>query len=290
MKPGEHSRTAEAAAAARAWHMHATEHPVFEDPWALSLLSPGYRRRVTSPILRRLQTMVMGSLAPMAIGQVVLRSRYTEDALADAVGDGVEQYVVLGAGLDTFALRRPESMETLRVFEVDHPDTQAFKRARLEALGVAVPDGLEFAPVDFAREGVGAGLARTSYRGDRRSFFSWLGTVPYLASDAIVSTLRALTELSPVGSELVFDFAGSIEDLPRGERRALDRLQRFATRRGEPFQTWGAPEPFLAKVCALGYERVELLDPKAQERRYLADGRLGLRSLPAAYLVRLRRV
>ncbi len=290
MKPGTHSRTAEAAAAARAWHHHSTEHPVFEDPHALSLLSPGYRRRVTNPILRRLQTLLMGRLVPMAVGQVVLRSRYTEDALDEAVAGGTGQYVVLGAGLDTFALRRRESMGALRVFEVDHPDTQAFKRSRLEALGVALPEGLEFAPVDFAREGVSEGLARTSYRPDRRSFFSWLGTVPYLGAEAIESTLRALGELSPVGSELVFDFAGSIEDLPRDERRALDRLQRFATRRGEPFQTWGPPEPFLEKVCALGYERVELLDPAEQERRYLDEGRLGLRSLPAAYLVRLRRV
>ena len=290
MKRGVHSRTAEAAAGARAWHMQTQGDHVFEDSWALEMLSPGYRRRVTSPLLRRLQTFLLGDLVAMAIGQVVLRSRYTEDALHDAVQQGTEQYVVLGAGLDTFALRRPESMADLRIYEVDHPDTQAFKRTKLEQLGVDPSGHLEFAPVDFEREGVGEGLARTSYRADRRCFVSWLGTVPYLARDGIFATLRALVEHSPPGSEVVFDFAGSIEDLPRHERKMLDRLQRFATRRGEPLRTWGDPEPFLADACALGYERVELLDPREQERRYLRGGSLGLRTLPAAHLVRLRRV
>ncbi len=111
---------------------------IFDDPFAIDLLSPRMRRLVTNPLLRGLQRLLLGALAPMLEEQVCSRSRFAEDALEQAMVAGATQFVLLSAGLDSFALRRPDLMARLQVFEVDHPDTQRFKRARLEDLGTAL--------------------------------------------------------------------------------------------------------------------------------------------------------
>ena len=290
MKTDQHSRTAESAAVARALHMQGPAPRIFEDPFAIDLVSPGMRRLVTNPVLRGLQRLLMGALAPMAMGQVSVRSRFAEDALEQAMAGGVSQYVLLSAGLDSFALRRPDLVASLRVFEVDHPDTQRFKRAQLQALGAALPENLQFAQVDFEHEGIAEGLGRTSYDPRKRAFFSWLGTVPYLTEEAIFGTLNAVVSLSPPGSELVFDFCGPIERAEPRDRRLVRKLLRFTARRGEPLITFEEPERLLEKMCALGFDRVELLDHAEQERRYCARRADGLRVLPIAHLARLRRV
>jgi methyltransferase (TIGR00027 family) len=263
---------------------------IFEDPFAIDLLSPGMRRLVTNPVLLGLQQLLLGALGPMAANQVTVRSRFAEDALEQAMAGGVSQYVLLSAGLDSFALRRPDLVARLRVFEVDHPDTQRFKRAQLEAMGAALPANLQFAPVDFEREGIAEGLGRSSYDPGKRAFFSWLGTVPYLTKAAVFGTLNAVVFLSPPGSELVFDFAGPIERVEPRDRRLVRKLLRYTARRGEPLINFEDPERLLEKVCALGFDRVELLGHAEQERRYCAGRSDGLRVLPIACLVRLRRV
>jgi methyltransferase (TIGR00027 family) len=284
------SRTAEAAAGARARHLREGEDPVFEDPFAIQLLGPAGRRMVLNPVVRILRDLLLGDLRWMAMGQVVVRSRFAEDALEEAIDAGATQYVILSAGLDSFALRRPDLVEKVRVFEVDHPATQAWKSAQLERIAVTPPGCLFFASVDFEHEGVAEGLGRTPYSSAERTFFSWLGTVPYLTEDAIFSTLRALVALSPPGSELVFDFGGSIEALRGNERRQVEKLLRFTARRGEPLLTFADPHAMLDRACALGFERVEVLDPAEQERRYLSGRSDRLRVLPVAHLARLRRV
>ena len=290
MKTDQHSRTAEGAAAFRAYHMRGPAPRVFEDPFAIDLLSPGVRRQVTNPVLVWIRRLLMGALGPMAEGQVNLRSRFAEDALEQAMAAGVTQYVLLSAGLDSFALRRPDLAGRLQVYEVDHPDTQRFKRARLEAMGAPLPENLQFAPVDFEHEGIAEGLGRTSYDSGKRTFFSWLGTVPYLTEDAIFGTLNSVVSLSPPGSELVFDFDGPIERVKPGDQSAVQRMLRITARRGEPMLTFEEPERLLEKICALGFDRVELLDPAQQEHRYCAERSDGLRTLPNGYMARLQRV
>src|SRR5205807_2417198 len=124
------------------------------------------------------------SLRPMRLF-VAARSRYSEDALAACVARGVQQVVVLGAGLDTFSLRNPFAGQGVRVFEVDFPATQEWKRQQLKQAALAVPGWLTFAPVDFERQSVSDGLAQSGFRVDRPAFFQWLGVVPYLTRDAI---------------------------------------------------------------------------------------------------------
>jgi methyltransferase (TIGR00027 family) len=168
METGRPSATAFGAAALRAAHQLLDAPPAFEDPLALRILGP----RVAAAIVEDPQR----AGAPASLRALVsLRSRHAEQALADAVGRGVRQYVVLGAGLDTFAYRNPFGARGLRVFEVDHPATQRWKRERLAEAGIEVPVRASFAPVDFERDTLADGLARAGFDADAPAFFSLLG-------------------------------------------------------------------------------------------------------------------
>src|SRR5262249_52440962 len=135
---------------------------------------------------------------------VVVRSRFAEDTLRAATDQGVRQYVVLGAGLDTFAYRNPRA--DVRVFEVDHPDTQAWKRDLLARTGIAIPEGVTHVPIDFQAQSLGEGLAAHGFRTDVPAFFSWLGVTMYLADAAVRSTLAWVAQANAPGSGIVFDY------------------------------------------------------------------------------------
>src|SRR5262249_7097362 len=139
---------------------------------------------------------------------IAARSRYAEDELALAVKRGVRQYVILGAGLDTFAYRNPYPESALSVFEVDHPATQAWKRARLKEAGIPLPIDLTFAPVDFEEQTLAGGLRDAGYDPSLSAFFSWLGVTPYLTIEGMMATLRFIAS-APIGSGGVFDYVTS---------------------------------------------------------------------------------
>ncbi|MEN6325070.1 MAG: class I SAM-dependent methyltransferase, partial [Syntrophomonas sp.] len=136
----------------------------------------------------------------------ISRSRYTEDSLIKAANEGVKQYVILGAGLDTFAFRYPELMEKLRVFEVDQPVTQDHKRQRVTELGWEIPKQLYFIPVDFTRQSLDKELKNSPYNPKALSFFSWLGVTYYLPREAVFNTLRSVASIAPKGSTIIFDY------------------------------------------------------------------------------------
>ncbi len=152
----------------------------------------------------------------------ISRSRYTEDSLVKAVGEGVKQYVLLGAGLDTFAFRHPELMEKLRVFEVDRPATQAFKRQRLAELDWKIPGQLYFVPVDFTAQKLDEELLNSPYDPKSMSFFSWLGVTYYLPRETVFNTLRTVAGIAPKGSTIIFDYLDNdvydrVKVAPRGQ-------------------------------------------------------------------------
>ena len=136
----------------------------------------------------------------------VSRARYTEDSLMEAVRKGVKQYVILGAGMDTFAFRCPELMEKLQVFEVDHPVTQALKRQRLTELGWEIPKQLYFVPVDFTRQRLDEALKHSSYDPKALGFFNWLGVTYYLPCATVFDTLHLVAGIAPKGSTIIFDY------------------------------------------------------------------------------------
>src|SRR5262249_54585167 len=215
LEAGQPSQTARGTALQRAAHQLLETPRVLEDPIALRILGAegvrwlGYN-------LDRYRTV--GARAMRAF--LVMRSRYAEDQLAAAVARGTRQYVVLGAGLDTFAYRNPH--KGLRVFEVDFPATQSWKREMLSNHHIAAPRSLTYAPVDFERQTLAQGLKAAGFRADRPAFYSWLGVTIYLSRDAVRETLDTVAR-SARGSEIVFDFAPPPETMHEDERRAHAR-------------------------------------------------------------------
>jgi methyltransferase (TIGR00027 family) len=185
----------------------------------------------------------------------------------------VRQYVVLGAGLDTFAYRNPHS--GLRVFEVDHPATQAWKRERLEAAGIAIPTSLTFAPIDFERRTLADGLGQSGFNGSAAAFFSWLGVTPYLTREACLVTLSFIAKM-PAGSGVVFDFAVDPALLNLGQRMALKALSKRVAAVGEPFQLFFDPEKLQGEMKGMGFRRTEFLQGKELNARYFKDRKDGL--------------
>ena len=236
---GQPSRTAMGAAAHRAVHQLVDGGRVLRDPLAIAILGQSpeeLRERAASrPGDRRLRFFVAA------------RSELAEAYLAEAIEKrSVTQLVVLGAGLDTFACRSPFG-RALTVHEVDHPATQAWKLGRLDEAGIAVPAWVRFAAVDFERTGLAEGLTATGFDPRQRSFFMWLGTVPYLTRAAIDATLRTIGAF-PGGSELVFDYA---------EQGAANPTSRALARRvaaiGEPILTRFAPARLVQDLHAAGF-------------------------------------
>lgn len=233
MRAGQNSRTAQAAAAFRASHHLYAQPWVFEDPFALALTSRGWRAVLSNRVTHWL---VIGrarrSLKPV-LAQVLVRSRFAEDALGKALANGIQQYVIVGAGLDSYALRHPDSTGHVRVFEVDHPDTQRAKRQRLQALALSLPANLEFVGVDFEKQALGAALGASSYRSDAPAFFSWLGTTHYLSPQATLGTLRSIAQSAAPSSEVVLDYSLLPELIDPEKLRDVLWLRKLTDRVGE---------------------------------------------------------
>ncbi len=261
------SKTAFRVALRRASHQVLDEPRVFADPLALAIVGADAGELRSDETSQSRISRVMRAF-------MAVRSRYAEDGLAAAFEEGTRQYVVLGAGLDTFAYRNP--YPGLRVFEVDHPATQGWKRRRLEAAGIAVPESMTFAPVDFESQTLAEGLDRAGFRRDQRAFFSWLGVVPYLTRSAALETLRFVASLPP-GSEIVFDYARRPESLDPVSRLALAALAARVAAAGEPFQTFFDPAELEAELRPMGFASFENLGGEEINARYFNGRPDGLR-------------
>ncbi len=210
----------------------------------------------------------MMRVALAAPSLILARSRYSEDSLENAVRQGVRQYVILGAGMDTFAFRRPDMLEKLQVFEVDHPATQAVKHHRITEAGWEQPAQLHFVPLDFEKESLAEALMRSSYDSQVPSFFSWLGVTYYLTRDAIFATLRAIADISPPGSMVVFDYMDNDAFVPGRIARRVDMIQKSARQMGEPMITGFDPSSLAAELASIGLRVAEDLSPTDIEERY----------------------
>jgi methyltransferase (TIGR00027 family) len=250
MERGEPSRTAMMAATARGLHRLEAAAPwVFDDFLALVLVGPAWRdvraelvAALTEPLLRTCGTMT------------VARARCTEERLASTAFD---QYVLLGAGLDSFAWRRPDALARgLRVFEVDHPASQAWKLARVAELGLPASDRHVFVPVDFEVETFAVGLDRAGFDWSAPTLFSWLGVLPYLTVEAIEGTLRSIAKCAP-GSEIALTYLIDRRLMEDVGREFYERFNRLATGVGEPLQTVLTPAEAEALVRRCGLEVVD---------------------------------
>ncbi|MCU1319762.1 MAG: O-Methyltransferase involved in polyketide biosynthesis [Edaphobacter sp.] len=215
---------------------------VLNDPIAVPILGDTYAEE-----LRRTPTRPDRPFSVALRAFLVARSRYAEDTLAHAVANGVTQYVLLGAGLDTFAHRNPHP--NLRVFEVDHPATQQWKRELLQTSSIPTPSNLTYAPVDFEHRSLPEQLHAAGLDSTIPTFFAWLGVVPYLTLAAFRATLGFITA-QPSGTGLVLDYGQPRSALPFLEQLAHDSLASRVQLVGEPFQLFFTPAEIAAELTA----------------------------------------
>jgi methyltransferase (TIGR00027 family) len=280
MKPRKPSDTAALTAMLRAAHQIIDDEPrIVDDPIAVGLVENATRERIAA---QRAALLSPGLMIPRAAA--LLRSRYAEDLLAQAVERGVDQFVILGAGLDTFAYRQPGFARGLQIYELDHPATQAWKRERLSAAGIAVPDNLRWAPIDFEQQTLAAGLEEAGFDTSRPAFFSWLGVTQYLTLPAIDATLKVVAAL-PSPSTIVLSFMLPDVDLPSEEAAAAHAVAKDAATTGEPWLTRIRPQELAPRLAQLGFREVVHLTPQEANARYFAGRRDGLRAPHVAQLI-----
>jgi methyltransferase (TIGR00027 family) len=275
MKPGSISMTARGVASRRAAHQLLDDSPkVLDDPIAVPILGSEFFAdpvRHADPRSRAFRAFM------------VARSRYAEDNLAAAVALGVKQYLVLGAGLDTFAYRNP--FPNIRVFEVDVPAMQQWKREMLRAACIDEPANLTFIPLDFEHQTLISGLTEGGFDTQAPAFFTWLGVIPYLTLPAFRSTLDVVASLPP-GSGITFDYSLSHEELsPRLQAAAKSLAARVAAA-GEPFKLFFRSAQMDNELSSAGFQRIEQLDSMDINARYFANRTDGL-ELPAEGLGKL---
>lgn len=258
------SRTALRVAVRRAEHQILDEPRVFEDALSLRIIGPEAAAAIQPGRVSRVQR-----LSPSFRAYMAARSRYAEDELAAAVEAGVRQYVILGAGLDTFGYRNPHAEAGLRVFEVDHPATQAWKRERLEDAGIEIPAHTTLVPANFEQHSLDEELRPAGFRFDEPAFFSWLGVTPYLTDRAFEQTLAFVASMPPPGG-IVFDYAVPREGLNPVQQKAFDALAERVARAGEPFQLFLETVGLGDRLRAMGFSNIEDLDYRALNARYFA--------------------
>lgn len=258
MRDGQPSQTARAAAVHRAIHQTLEGGVIFKDQFALRILD-----EETAATLN--ETASDDLVRPMRLF-IAARSRLCDETVANCVARGVRQVAVLGAGLDTFSLRNPYADIGLRVFEVDYPATQSWKRDRIRAAGLSEPPSLVFAPIDFEREGLADGLRKVGFRVDEPAFFQWLGVVPYLTKDAVASALKFMAE-SPQAA-VVFDYAEPFQNYPAERRASIMATAERAAVRGEPWLSLFEPVELHQMLRSGGFNVIEDLGAHEIAQRF----------------------
>ncbi len=269
------SQTAIGVAMLRAAHQFIDDPPkILEDAIAVRLLLPEALARMRAEP-ERLQTP--GARALRA--HVILRSRFAEDCLALAAERGVTQYVLLGAGFDTFAYRQPSWAAAVRIFEVDQPASQQLKRDTIARAGVHVPSNVVYVAVDFAVDSIGERLAKSGFDPMRPAFISWLGVTMYLPEPAIDVVLEFVAAL-PKSTEIVLTFAQP------PDQASASRIAERAAEVGEPWLTYFAPARLEQKLRHSGFSHVSFLTPAESSARYFSGRTDGLQGPRRTSIVR----
>ena len=273
MEEGRPSGTAFGAAILRAAHQVLEDGRILRDPLALRIIGADAEtlRADSDPTTAGLRRFIAA------------RSRFAEDSFAAARARGTTQLVILGAGLDTYAYR--EDPTGLRIFEVDHPATQAWKRKLLADAAIAIPDALTFVPVDFERDALAEELRDSGFDPARRGFFMWLGVVPYLTRSALSATLGFIGGL-PGGGEVVFDYINPPDTVVDPARRAaLATIKERVAAGGEVVRSELETAALHADLAASGFRTVEDLGPPEIAACYLGAP-AGARSDRGAHILR----
>ncbi len=262
----------------RAAHQLLDTPLVFEDPFACRILGPAENDSLRSDPSKYDVPRLKGLRASL-----VVRSRLAEEEWERSKQSGVRQYVILGAGLDTYAYRNPDQDDS-RIFEIDLPATQQWKRDCLLSAGIQEPASLIFVPIDFEHCSLAEGLRQTAFCDKDPAFFSWLGVTMYLEEDAVLNTLRFIASRPP-GSGVVFDYGVKPVLLSPTERAGMEFLAARAAEHGERWKTYFDPASLAGTLRSLGFSKVEDFGPEQLNDRYLSGRTDGLRKSGAARLI-----
>jgi len=272
VRQGAPSRSAQRVAALRAVHQLLDEPLVLSDPIALPLLGAS-----TEAALRDDPFALNDPISRSLRGALVARSRFVEDELSRCVAAGVRQYLVMGAGLDTFAYRNPHGEAGLRVFEVDHPGTQRWKRQLLAEARIGEPASLSFVPADFERDDLCTALRQAGFHADRPACVSWMGVTMYLTAEAVSATLRTVAGFA-AGSCLCFDYRVPVTMLNPVDSAINEFMGQQVAALGEPWLSDFDPVQLQRQLLELGFSSAASATPDELNLRYFARRKDGLRT------------
>lgn len=288
MKNTQSSATADVCAMIRGYHARFAPDPMFADTFGSALTSDRWRRIIEDPLLRRL--VIEGAFHPMrsAAGTVLGRARYLEDQLDEAIAQGCSQYVIVGAGMDSFAARRGDALRHVRVIELDHPATQRVKRARLASLGGRPDRDVDYVPIDFNTEDIVDALQRSTLDPAAVTMFSWMGVSYYLPGETVHAVLGQIGAAAAPGSQIILDYSAPSETHARSGRLSTRLVNAITRRLGEPQITSFADEDLRQRVRELGLETVELVTGEQLGSRYFRHRTDGVQPPPHLRIARLR--
>lgn len=282
------SITATITAFTRAYHAEQSKPPIFNDYLARKLLNDdeyafllknlaeGAKFYDPEAAAKCQNHSELSACAMRTQTAPVTRARYTEDQLKEAIEQGIRQYVILGAGMDTFGYRNP--WKQLQVFEVDHPATQASKQQRLDELGWKSPSNLHYVPLDFNQGNLASELLDTTYNPRIPSFFSWLGVSMYLSFEDVERLWDSIARICPKGSRLVFDYLDTDAFDPEKATFWIQRIHQMVQRTREPFKTGIDPEKLAELLANHGLRLIEDLAPDEIAARYFGKNPQSLRA------------
>ena len=268
------SKTAQLGAAHRAYHFEHASPVILEDSEASWLVGPPLNTILRyAPLRRLLFERLLSRVRPISTF-VVVRSRYAEDCFEQLIEHDYRQYLILGAGLDSWALRN--AVAGISVIELDHPATQQWKESRIIARLGKLPSHLSFIPIDFESESIVDVLGNQRFENDTLTFVSWLGTIYYLTPDAIKAVFTSLAKVCAPGSRIVFDYFEPKSTMSDEDLHLFEDIDQGGTRRGEPLQTLMTSDEITELLQSTGFRIVEDLSSPEIRKRYLSNRSDGL--------------
>lgn len=282
------SGTAFMMAFLRGFHAVYDNTKIFNDSLAYDLLPEEVREAFTQHLIKSAaeiapelakectdtETSLRLAVRTMA-GPVLARARFVEERLEEAIQKGISQYIILGAGFDTFAYRRLDLAGRLQIFELDLPPTQEIKRQLLGRLNLQKPDYLHYIAVDFTKESLTSVLSESKYDPGQLSFFSWMGVTHYLPLEAVLDTLKAIESISRGGSEIVFDYYDKSAFDPDKTSNRIKYIMNITKNIGETIITGFEPSKLSMKLAPLGLRLLDNLGPEEIQQRYFKGNNEG---------------
>ena len=266
MKQNTHSLTAYRVALMRAAHQILDNPKILNDPIAIKIVGAEGDSEIQSNE-RKFKRTLQSYLRAI----VVARSKFAEDKLLEAYNKGVSQYVILGAGLDTFAYRNSYAYSGMKIFEVDYPATQEWKQQHLKTAQIEIPENVAFVPVDFETQSFITQLENEGFKTDQPAFFSWLGVTMYLTRESMMETLRQITTHSHSGSEIVFDYAVPPSSQNFIRKVIFHLLSKKVKSFGEPWRTFYDTNALINDLKNIGFTQINDIDPAEINSRFFMD-------------------